>query len=234
MNLEKLLNDTKTNYTAQYRKIFANFYPKTDNKGFEERNMSHNFAHALIATLQDKNKPTNEHPIVWFEVAWHGAEKIDAIVFSPVTNSVFFIEAKRIVNGRVKRQLNSLNNDFKRIYFGKETGKLIYKAADERNKIINLWKSNNKTCFSNQYIVCLADIWREQDDTKLIPKLWLNKELLVYKEKKKIAPILFDAFNEKFTTKVQVIDFKEFKKEFQTNNNLENYNLLISITEIKD
>jgi hypothetical protein len=183
-----------------YRKILLNIYPANESKGFEERNLTHNYVHALIRILDD------EIAIAWFEMSLEGRGKIDAVVFSPKYESVFFIEAKRLVNRKLNSKIDSINKDFDRLF-------------DKKNRDFVILKWKSKTAFHYKYIVCLADVWTEQKDTLLIPDKWNKNEIITKRPNSKI--IFCDH-----------ISYRKFPDLFHKKESLDEFNLLISVSEI--
>jgi len=155
--INQILNETINDYTDSYLKILKNFNPSIGSHGFEERNQTNNFVNSLIKSTADNEA------FAWFETSLEGHQKIDATVFSPQNQSVFFIEAKRITNGKVETKIDEIIKDFKRL-------------QDKHEIIINnKWKSEIK--INNKYIVYLADVWKEKDKTINIANNWKEKGL---------------------------------------------------------
>lgn len=103
------MNNTKNEYANNYVKILTNFYPAIASNGFEERNQTNNFVNALMKCICD------EDAVAWFEASIRGNEKIDAVVFPPKHQSVFYIEAKRISNGKVNIKQAEIISNLKRL-----------------------------------------------------------------------------------------------------------------------
>jgi hypothetical protein len=187
-------------FSNQYRKILKNFYPAFGNKGFEERNLTNNYVNALLASINDKEA------IAWFESSLETSnEKIDAVVYSPNTKSVFFIEAKRIINNDVDRKIESINKDIER---------LANKSV--RDQLTKKW--NTKDLFNNQYIIALADVWAQKEPTNAIPKKWLDGNVINIPANSKL--VYSDNAN-----------FQKFEDEFMYKT-INMYNLLISIIKV--
>lgn len=194
-----ILKQTISEYTDIYRHILKCLYPAISGNGFEERNLTNNFVSALKIS-------TNNDAISWFETSLEGNKKIDATVFLPNNKAVFFIEAKRISNGKEKIKLNEIVSDFERL-----------NNTDNQDKILSKWKSSIP---EHRYIIYLADVWKESATTKEIPEKWRNNGI-------NLNNIIGDKLNKSNIILSDVVDFSNYKGEFQYPNSLENYNLLI-------
>jgi hypothetical protein len=207
--IENILNKSISEYTDIYRGILQKLYPAIGSSGFEERNLTNNFVNALkIASDNDS--------IAWFETSLQGNEKIDATVFLPQNNSVFFIEAKRITNGKENIKLNEICSDFVRLM-----------NPENQAKILGKWVSNIK--IENKYIIYLADVWKENSITREIPNKWIENGINLNDNTDKL---IADKLNKSNIILSKVVDFSIYKREFQYPNSLENYNLLIFVYKI--
>ena len=119
----------------------------------------------------------DETAFVWYETPLPITEKgkcqhIDAVVFSRKTNSVFFIESKRLGDrptGQIKRVLK----DIKRILDTKEVCDIKSGNDDKftnRGYILKEWPHGGQSAL-NQYVICIMDYWKDHyefDDVKKI------------------------------------------------------------------
>lgn len=194
-----ILEDAIIEYTNIYRRILRKLYPAIGSNGFEERNLTNNFVSALKIS-------TDDDAIAWFETSLEGNKKIDATVFLPNNNAVLFLEAKRISNGKVKNKLGEIVSDFERLI-----------NPENQRKIMDKWKSSTP---DHRYIIYLADVWTESATTKEIPEKWLSNGIDLNNN-------MGDKLCKPNVILSNVVNFNNFKNEFQYTNSLENYNLLI-------
>ena len=178
----------------RYQNIFNQYYPAHNSTGFTERNLSCNFSEALLAELKD------ETAFVWYEAPLPITEKgkcqhIDAVVFSSKTNSVFFIESKRL-GDKPTGKIEDVLEDINRLLDTKEVFDIKSKKKDKkftnRGYILEEWYYNNK--LENQYVICLMDFWVEKENYKLD-----IKELIISKNKsEQFSPekILFESIGD--------------------------------------
>jgi len=204
MDIKELLNNTRNEYASNYVKILTNFYPAISSLGFEERNQTNNFVNALIKCAGDENA------IAWFEASISGNEKIDAVVFSPLHQSVFFIEAKRISNGKVNIKKAEIISNFNRLCH-----------INTQKAMIDKWKTPIE--FPHRYIIYLADVWSEAKETLDISlnwETWFNK---LFAENENNPEFIY-------ADRVNFDYHKHVLRNYK--NTLHNYNLLISAAKI--
>jgi len=195
-NLESIIDNTCLLLRENYIKILRYFYPALGSNGFEERNLSHNFVFSFIQSLNDSEA------FAWFEVSIMGGQKMDCVVFSPKVKSVFFIESKRFVNGKIDSKKDSLREDYKRII---ENHLLI---LDNKR-----WKGGFE--ISYKFAILLCDIWTEREDSSKLKMEW--------KENK--------CFENLYSKVVSIVEGNK-NIEFNYENTLKNYHILIGVNEI--
>lgn len=167
--MEEKIKEAFEHYFQKYTRIFEHFYPSTGTDGFVERNLTNNFVNELSKLLNDKNS------FSWYEISipksGNGIKKghIDAVLFSPKHEAIFYIEAKRLSTYRnnFNKRVESISTDFKRIH-------------DEENR--DNIKSRVKHEFKNEYIICLADFWISNNYKEIPNKNWIDvdKNNIVY------------------------------------------------------
>jgi hypothetical protein len=171
--MEEKIKDAFELYYKTFSQIFEIFYPTTGSDGFVERNLTNNYVNQLSRLLED------DKSFCWYELSipksGNGTKKghIDAVLFSPKYESIFYFEAKRLstFRGNFYKRVESITTDFKKI-------------IDEENR--DSIKSRVGNEFKNEYIICLADFWIS-DDYKEIPiKKWIevDNKNIVYLSKK--------------------------------------------------
>jgi hypothetical protein len=142
-----------------YKKVFASYYPSHGRTGFTERNLTFYYCKNLLDALRQTEPEGSERSFAWMEAPLEKGEHIDAVVFSPSRDSVFFIEAKRMSNPRQK--IEEIESDIERLL-----------KPDNRNHI-----ADDKR-WTNQYILYLADVWLESNEKCGIPFWWTGKACL--------------------------------------------------------
>lgn len=139
---------------ACYGNIFTHFKLWSVN-GINERNLTCNFVNCLQASLKD------EVSIACFEVPLsNGASRIDAIVYTPKHNTIFFLEAKKFKRNQPK-YIDSVNHDIERLL-----------EPSNRESIIK--KITNPKVVLNQYLIIIADHWSLNDSDIIVNKWFLN------------------------------------------------------------
>jgi len=166
----------ETSFKNRYETIFKQYYPAHNKTGFTERNLSCNYANALIETLNDSNA-----------FIWHDAplpverlgdcNYIDAVIFSKANNAVFYILANRLSDkptGKIQTLANEIASLLDNAPVTDTVGK---RFVTKRNYILEEWnyKEKDKVKHSfNEYIICISDFWGEESKTKRVEEL-LNK-----------------------------------------------------------
>jgi len=186
IQMEEKIKEAFEHYFQKYTRIFESFYPATGSDGFVERNLTNNFVNELTTLLDDKNStPDCENSLLqdvnsfsWYEISipksGNGTKKghIDAVLFSPKHESIFYIEAKRLstYRGNFKKRIESITSDFNRII-----------DVENRDSI----KSRVGHEFKNEYIICLADFWISNNYKEIPNKNWIDvdKKNIVYLSK---------------------------------------------------
>lgn len=151
--MNKLIDQTFDAMCNKYVRLMEYFYPARDSTGFTEQNQVHIYVNSLIEILNDDNA------IEWFEFPWDDKRKhIDALVYSPAHETVFYIEAKRFSN---KSKANSLCHDIKRI------------VTADRSFI----KRHGIKQFKCEYVIALSDVWLETKWKRSVPFWWAGENL---------------------------------------------------------
>ena len=116
-----MLEKVFENFKKEYDHILGSFYPSLGSTGFQERNLTTNFAKAYEKTF-DK-----DDVIVWFELQF-GEDKnnhFDCLIINKTQKQIFLIESKRFVNveskkGSVKKDIERINEYFSGFYITDE------------------------------------------------------------------------------------------------------------------
>jgi len=161
------------NFKNRYNTIFKQYYPAHNKTGFTERNLSCNFANALIETLNDTDA------FVWHDAALPverlgECHYIDAVVFSKANNSVFYILANRL-GDKPTGKIQTLANDISQLMDKAPVTDTIGKRfVTKRNYILEEWgykdKDKSKHTF-NEYIIAISDYWGDESKTKRVEEL---------------------------------------------------------------
>jgi hypothetical protein len=164
--IELIENVFQNGFKDRYDKIFKQYYPAHDSTGFTERNLTCNYAEALIQTLNDENA------FVWYEAPLprQGENKmkcqhIDAVVFSEKYNSVFFIEAKRL-GDRPTNKIQAVIKDLNRLL--PINGAEGFEDSENRKHILKEWGWKDKSDYMgdfNQYVICISDFWLNENSS---------------------------------------------------------------------
>jgi len=157
INMKKIFSEAFEDMGKRYDEILKQIYPAQGDTGFTESNMVHNFLNSFIKTIDDDNA------VEWMEFPLDNKLKhMDAMIYSPKKNAIFFIEAKRFSE---EDKFNELKIDIARI------NELF--NSDGFNKYIN------KYCIKEEgldkYIIYLADVWLENDWKKSVSFFWVNE-----------------------------------------------------------
>lgn len=178
--MEEKIKEAFEHYFQKYTRIFEHFYPARGSDGFVERNLTNNFVNELSKLLDDKNLSSQDvNSFSWYEISipksGNGTKKghIDAVLFSPKHESIFYLEAKRLstYRGNFENRVKSITSDFSRII-----------DVEIRDSI----KSRVGHEFKNEYIICLADFWISDNYKEIPNKNWIDvdKKNIVYLSKK--------------------------------------------------
>jgi len=163
-------------FKSRYQTIFNHYYPAHNKTGFTERNLSCNYANALIETLNDSDA-----------FVWHDAplpverlgecNYIDAVVFSKANNAIFYILANRLGDkptGKIQNLANDISSLMNNAPVTDTVGK---RFVAKRNYILEEWgykeKEKPKHSF-NEYIISISDYWGDDSKTKRVEEL-MNK-----------------------------------------------------------
>ena len=153
-----MLEKVFENFKKEYDHILGSFYPSLGSTGFQERNLTTNFAKAYEKTF-DK-----DDVIVWFELQF-GEENnnhFECLIINKTKRQIILIESKRFVSAESKK--SSVEKDIKRI---NDYIKNDYKTDDRFKKYRKY----------DVYGLILADIWKESDPKKQIFKDFKNKRI---------------------------------------------------------
>jgi len=171
LSIIKHVSDAFKAMHKDYDNVFKIFYPASGSNGFTERNQTFFFT---------KNFLSIEHPlsiensaICWHEVPFgKEGEHIDTLIYLPESQSVIYIEAKRLKNGKsgLNKSMLAIKDDVKR---------LIDELNITRGPILKRFKDEKPI---NEYILILADIWEkdgkvtfEFSEDKWCKKNWLTE-----------------------------------------------------------
>jgi hypothetical protein len=178
-----------SSFKHRYETIFKQYYPAHNKTGFTERNLSCQYANALIAMLNDNNS-----------FVWHDAplpverlgdcQYIPAVIFSQKNNAVFYILANRL-GDKPTSKIQLLANDISKLLDNAPVNDSVGKRfVTKRNYILEEWGYNDinkqKPSF-NEYIISISDYWGEESKNNRV------EELLV-KMKGALLPYAKDAF----------------------------------------
>ena len=139
-----MIEQVFSNFKKEYDHILDSFYPSLGSTGFQERNLTTNFAKAYEKTFNE------DDIVVWFELQF-GEQKnnhFDCLIINKNKQHIYLIESKRFVSADAKK--NSVQKDIERINNYVSVG---FKK-DERFE-----KFKNYKVFG----LILADVWEESD-----------------------------------------------------------------------
>lgn len=145
MPIEDMLHSAFAGQVLDYKHLLSLYYPAHGSTGFTERNQTCAFVSNLLRCLGKEVSEEFLQPFVWYEAPiLHG--RVDAVVFAPAQEAVFFIEAKRLNEESKKKELVG---DAKRLL-----------KSENRDPILKKWDWKKQGLpITKQYIVCLADVW---------------------------------------------------------------------------
>lgn len=137
-----MLEKVFENFKKEYDHILGSFYPSLGSTGFQERNLTTNFAKAYEKTFAE------DDVIVWFELQFGDCRDnhFDCLVIDKTKRQIILIESKRFVSAESKK--SSVEKDIKRINdYIKNDYKTDKRFANYRNYDV--------------YGLVLADVWEE-------------------------------------------------------------------------
>ena len=106
INIDNVFNE----YRSRYVNIFRKLYPAKGSTGFQERNLTVNFASSYEKLAEKQGNDC----IVWYEFQFgkKSNEHLDAIIIDRTSKQIFLIEAKRF---KSNRKIESIGKDIRRI-----------------------------------------------------------------------------------------------------------------------
>ncbi len=137
-----MIEQVFSNFKKEYDHILCSFYPSLGSTGFQERNLTTNFAKAYEKTFKE------DDIVVWFELQF-GEQKnnhFDCLIINKNKQHIYLIESKRFVSSDTKK--NSVEKDIMRI---NDYVRFGFKK-DERFKDYKDYEV---------YGLILADVWEE-------------------------------------------------------------------------
>jgi len=191
--IELLKEAFTSSFKHRYETIFKQYYPSHNKTGFTERNLSSNYAQALVEMLNDADT-----------FVWHDAplpverlgecRYIDAVVFSKKNNAVFYILSNRL-GDKPTGKIQLLANDISKLLDQAPVTDTVGKRfITKRNYILEEWgyKEIDKPKPSwNEYVVSISDYWGEESKNNRVEELLnrMKESLLPYAKEAVVSKI---------------------------------------------
>lgn len=156
-----MLEELFKNFEKEYQNIFSSFYPSLEGTGFQERNLSVNFAKAYEKTFQ------NDNVFSWFELQFPNDKNklinhFDCLIANISKKEIYFVEAKRY--NSAKRQKERAKEDITRIEKFVENHFSVDPRFHEYRDF-------------QLYGIILADVWQESHSKRRLYKEFINQEI---------------------------------------------------------
>ena len=156
-----MLEEVFRNYEKEYQNIFNSFYPALEGTGFQERNLSVNFAKAYEKAYY------NDNIFSWFELQFpndknENVNHFDCLIVNTSKREMFFVEAKRYKSAKKQKERSIM--DIERIE------KYISERLSKDSRFIDFLGFK-------KYGLILADVWQESPSKRKLYSEFRNEEI---------------------------------------------------------